>query len=92
MDNFYEELGKIMEKGDEQAARDFIVNNLDKFPQDAQDAIVTALFEETLVAKTESEVAVADFQKQALAVSKAIEGAREALERQGKLADIKSDL
>jgi hypothetical protein len=92
MDTIYEELSKVMEAGDEKAAKDFIIKNLDKFPQEEQDGIIARLFEEALMQKGKAVLAVADFQKQTLAAAGAIDQAKEGLEKQAKLVGIKNDL
>ena len=92
MDPIYEELSKVMDGGDEKTARDFIVKKLDRFPKADQDAIITALFEEALAVDARNTELISEFQKQGLAVAAAIGKAKEALEKQGKLLDIKKDL
>ena len=92
MDLIYEEFKKVMERGDEKAARAFIAENLKRFPQADQDAIITALFEEALAVDARNTELTAEFQKQGLAVAAAIEKAKESVEKQDKLLEIKESL
>ena len=49
MDDIYTELSTVMEKGDERAAIDFIIKNIDKFSQKEQDHINTSIFEQEII-------------------------------------------
>lgn len=92
MQAIYEELSAVMDKGDEKAARGFIVKNLNRFPQADQDAIVIALFEEALAMDSRNTELTSEFQKQGLAVAAAIEKAKESLEKQATLVEIKEGI
>lgn len=73
------ELMDVINQGDEAKAREFIVQNLARFPQDVQDAVITAFFHEALVKKNQEDQLRADFQKEGLEAMETLEAADEKL-------------
>ena len=47
-DALMKEFSEVVALGDEDAARKFLADNLKKFPQDVQDKIISAFFQEAL--------------------------------------------
>jgi len=86
-----EKFFEIAGKGDEAKLREFLVENLKKFPQDAQDAIVMAFFEEALAKRVAEDGALSDFRERGLKMADALEQAKKELEKQEKLNKIKGD-
>jgi hypothetical protein len=82
----------LAEKGDEAAARKFLTDNLKQFPEETQDAIITAFVEEALAKQTQEQAAIAGFQKQGVETVNALEKAKEELEKKLKMAEIKESL
>jgi hypothetical protein len=83
---------KIVESGDEAKAREFLVENLSQFPEDTQEVITMAFFEEALAKKDESDQLVADLKTQGLEAVNVIDRAKEELEKHVKLAEIKESI
>lgn len=96
MDNtftdLYNEFLALVNKGDEAGARKFLVENLNKFPEEAQDKITFSFFEEALMKETEGVQEIADMQKQGLDAMSQIEKAKKVLEEQLKVRDLKNKL
>lgn len=88
LDQFFQ----LAEKGDEAGARKFLIDNLKQFPQETQDAIITAFVEEALEKKSHESSAIAEFQKQGMETVNALEETKKELEKKLKLAEIKESL
>lgn len=83
------EFFEIAKKGDEAKAREFLITNLKKFPEDTRDAIITAFFEEALGKRVREDKALSDFRREGLKMAGALEQAKKELEKQEKLNKIK---
>jgi len=90
--DLYNEFIALVNKGDEAGARKFLVDNLKKFPEEAQDKITFAFFEEALMKETEGMQEIADMQKQGLDAMSQIDKAKKILEDQIKEKDLKDKL
>ena len=88
MEGIYQKFLEMVKNGTEQEVRDFLVNNLKQFPQDMQEYIVAAFFEEAL----EKKAAVGELQQQGLEMNANMEKLRKELEKKAKLAEIKEGL
>ena len=91
-DALMEEFSEVIARGNEDAARKFLVDNLKKFPQDVQDKIIGAFFEEALSKRTDGLHAVADFQKEGLEAVNDLEQGKRQLEDKQKLLDLKEGI
>lgn len=91
-DELMKEFSEVVARGDEKAAREFLADNLKKFPQDVQDKIVGAFFEEALLQKAADSRAVADFQKEGLEAINDLEQGKKKLEDKAKLLDLKESI
>jgi len=91
-DAVMKEFSEVVARGDEGAAREFLTNNLKKFPQDVQDKIITAFFEEALSKKSSDVRAVADFQKEGLGAINDLEKGKKKLEDKEKLLNLKDSI
>ncbi len=78
-----QELMDVINEGDEAKAREFIVQNLTRFPQDVQDAVITAFFHEALVKKNQEDTLRADFQKEGLEALETLDSLDKKLDASG---------
>jgi len=96
MDNtfsdLYNEFLTLVNKGDEQGARDFLIENLQKFPEDVQDKLTFAFFEEALIDETKGIKEIAEMQKEGIDAMSQIDKAKKVLEEKKKIEDLRSDL
>ncbi len=90
--DLYNEFMAYVEKGDEQGARSFLIDNLQKFPEEIQDKLTFAFFEEALLDETKGIKDVAEIQKQGLEALSQIEKARKILEDKKKIEDLRNSL
>jgi hypothetical protein len=86
------EFSEVVARGNEEDARKFLVNNLKQFPQDVQDKLIIAFFEEALSKKASGLHAVADFQKEGLEAINDLEHGKRQLEEKQKLLDLKESI
>lgn len=91
-ETLYDQFIKLVEKGDESKARDFLLANINSFPQDVQDGIILALLQEALADKKNDAELLLNFQKQAVEAMHNLNGAEVMLEKNKKLAEIKESL
>ncbi len=91
-DELMKEFSEVVARGNEEDARKFLVDNLKKFPQDVQDKIIGAFFEEALSRKASGLNAVADFQKDGLSAVNNLEQGKRQLEDKQKLLDLKKSI
>jgi hypothetical protein len=87
--DLYTEFLKVADRGDEQEAKDFLLANLKRFPQDDQDAIVAAFFDDALKTASGDARAVAEFQKEGLRAAEKLEQLKAELQKKAKLLEAK---
>ena len=96
MDNtfldLYNQFMVYVDKDDEQGARNFLVDNLQKFPEDIQDKLTFAFFEEALMDETEKIKDIAEMQKQGLDAISQVDKAKKILENKIKIENLRSSL
>ncbi len=80
------------DKGDEAGARQFLIDNLQKFPEEVQEKITFAFFEEALMEETKDVKEIAEMQKEGLEAMSQIDKAKKILEDQIKIKDLKAKL
>ncbi len=90
--NLYNEFLVYLDKGDEAGARKFLIDNLQKFPEDVQDKLTFAFFEEALMKETKGMKEVAEMQEQGLEAMNEIDKAKKILEDQIKAEGLKNKL
>lgn len=88
----YDKFREVMINGDEQEARNFLVSHLKEFPQEIQDEIVLAFFQEGLEKAAEEAQLLRDFQVQALEEVKEIEQIRGEVKDKLDLLKIKEEI
>jgi hypothetical protein len=91
-DVLMKEFSEVVARGNEEDARKFLVDNLKKFPEDVQEKIVGAFFEEALSKKAEGLHTVADFQKEGLDAINDLEQGKRQLQDKQKLLDLKESI
>ncbi len=82
----------FVEKDDEAGARKFLVDNLQKFPEEMQEKLTFAFFEEALMDKTKGMKEIAEMQKEGLEAMGKIDKAKKNLEDQIKIKNLKDKL
>jgi hypothetical protein len=91
-DKLYEEFMKIVQSGDEVKAREFLVANLKQFPQETQDKIVMAFFQEAVSKSKEDADLISNFQKQGLQMVDEIEKSKAKLQDRAKMLEVKKKI
>lgn len=91
-ENIYEEFFKVAEAGDEQAAKEFLLTYLKRFPQKEKDEIIAAFFEDALQESAGGATAAAEFQKQVIETVEGLEGMKKKLEDKDRLLQIKETI
>ena len=82
----------IAKRGDESAARKFLIDNLQQFSEDAQNRIIAAMFEDALVERSEQQKAAAEIRKQAIEEINVLGSAKEQAEKKLKMLEIKESI
>ncbi|MEI7709239.1 MAG: hypothetical protein WCI76_00825 [bacterium] len=90
--DLYNEFLDCVSKGDEALARKFLVDNIKRFPQEAQDSIIFAFFEEALDKETKDMGAITKIQKEGLDALAQIDKVQKILEDQIKVKDLKAKI
>jgi hypothetical protein len=90
--DLYNEFISYTDKNDEQGARDFLVNNLQKFPEDVQDRLTFIFFEEAIKNEAEKIENIASMQKQGLDTINRIDKIKKILEDKIKAENLISKL
>ena len=90
--NLYNEFLTYVDKNDEQGARNFLIDNLQKFPEDIQDKLTFAFFEEVITDEAKEIKNLAEMQKQGLDAMSQIDKAKKILEDKKKIESLRSDL
>ena len=88
-DNLYKDLMDLVERGDENAFREYITAHLQEFLQKEQDAIVMAFLEEAMDKKDAEAKSLAAFQAEGVRMWKLLDEAKEQAEKEKKLREIK---
>ena len=91
-EDLYKEFMVYVDKDDEEGARKFLLDNFQKFPEDIQDKLTFAFFEEALLDETKGMKDIADMQKQGLEALSQIDKVRKILEDKKKIEDLRSNL
>ena len=92
LSELYNEFLTFVEKNDEEGARIFLINNLQKFPKEMQDKLTFAFFEEALMDETKGVKDIAEIQKQGLDAISQIDKAKKILAEKIKIEDLRSSL
>lgn len=90
--DLYNEFLVYVDKDDEAGARKFLIDNLQKFPEEVQDKLIFAFFEEALLDETKGMKDIAEVQKQGLDAMSQIDKAKKILEDKKKIEDLRSSL
>jgi len=90
--DLYNEFMVFVEKGDEAGARKFLIDNLQKFPEEVQEKLTFAFFEEAMTNEAQGIKDVAQIQEQGLEAISQIEKAKKILEEKKKIEDLRQNL
>jgi hypothetical protein len=90
--DLYNEFMAYADKDDEAGARRFLIDNLQKFPEEVQDKLTFAFFEEALANDVKGIKDVAEMQKEGLEAMSQIDKAKKILEDKIKVRDLKDKL
>lgn len=88
----YNQFAGHMEKGDEQAARQLLVENIPNFPKELQDEILFGLFEEGVVRAAADGDMIAKMQQQGLQNLEALHRVQNKIADQLKIIKVQRDL
>ena len=91
-EGLYNEFLGLVNKGDEAGARNFLIENLQKFPEEVQDKLTFAFFEEALTDEAKKNEGIAKMQKEGLEAISQIDKAKKILEEKAKIEGLRSDL
>jgi hypothetical protein len=87
-----DEFMKVVETGNEQAAKDFIIDHLKEFPEEVQTKIISAFFFDALDKEADGIEKRAALQKEALSVFADIEKAEKTLGDEKKKMELRTGL
>lgn len=90
--DLYNKFLAYIEKDDEQGARTFLIDNLQKFPEEVQDKLTFAFFEEALMDTTKGIKDIAEMQKQGIDAMSQIDKAKKILEENAKVEELRGKL
>jgi hypothetical protein len=90
--NLYNEFLELLNKGDEAAARKFVTDNIKNFPEEVQDKIIFAFFEDAVNKEAAGIQGVAEIQKEGMEAMSQIEKAKKILEDQVKAEELKAKI
>lgn len=90
--DLYNEFLVYVNKDDEAGARAFLIDNLQKFPEEVQGKLTFAFFEEALMDKTKGIKDIAEIQREGLEAMSQIDKAKKILEDKIKIEDLRSSL
>jgi len=84
-----DELLALIEKGDEAAARAFVIDHLKEFPQESQDAIIMSLVEEAVAQKSADEDLVHEYRAEGMAAADQLNKLKHDVDVAAQAAEIK---
>ncbi|MFZ2149991.1 MAG: hypothetical protein WAV15_02430 [Minisyncoccia bacterium] len=90
--DLYKEFLVYVDKEDEEGARNFLLDNLQKFPQKIQDKLTFAFFEEAMRAEGGGVRSIAEMQKRGLNAIDKINKTQKVLKDKIKVEDLRAKL
>ncbi len=87
----YQEFVELLSRGDENEAKQFLVDHFNDLPKDVQDDIIMAFFEEGLSLAAIEADEIGKFQKERLEEAEVLEKIKKSLEDKIKLIDLKKE-
>jgi hypothetical protein len=82
----------VVNEGDEEKARKFLLEHLKEFPEDSRNAIITAFVEDAVAKQAEDDSLIAGLKSEGLETAHAMSAFKEEAEKRAKLDKIKKDL
>lgn len=90
--DLYNQFLEIIEKGDEERARDFLITHFDEFPDDIKTNIVGAFFEEAVDKLYYALTAEQEYFSQILETKEALEKLKKILEDKRRELELKREI
>jgi hypothetical protein len=91
-ENLLDQFFSIVDKGDEEKARKFLLDHLNEFPEESRDAIITAFVEDALTKEADGSVLMGALKKKGIEEAHSLSSFKKELEKQEKLLEIKKGL
>ncbi len=91
-DSLYKEFLVLVEEGDEAKVRAFVVAHFKEFPEEVQDKLTLAFFEEALTSKTDGDAEVSNVMDYSLNLLREMGKAKSELEDEKKVIEVKQSL
>jgi hypothetical protein len=90
--DLYNKFLVFVDQNDEEGARNFLIENLDKFPEEVKNSLIFAFFEESLSKEGQDIKNLTKFQEQAIDAISQVDKAKKILEDKIKVLNIKDQL
>ena len=90
--DLYNKLTEIFNTGNEDAAKDFLIEHIKEFPEDVQKKIMFAFFDAALDKKIESETQKAQIQKEGMDYLEKIDKVEKTIKDKQKVSKLRSFL
>jgi hypothetical protein len=82
----------IVNNGDEEQARKFLLEHIKEFPDGSRNAIIAAFVEEAIAEKADGDSLIATLKSEGLEAANAMSAHKKELEKQAKLEEIKKSI
>ena len=82
----------VVENGTEEDARAFLVDHLQEFPEESRDGIIAAFLEDAIMKTAADDALVGAFKKEGLETARAMTAAKEEMDKQAKIDELKKDI
>lgn len=88
----YDAFADIVETGDEAAARAFLAEHINEFPEETRNELISTFLTEAISEEARTIEARAEFQKEVLAALDDVKGARNEIENQKRIEELKQQV
>ncbi len=88
----YDEFVKIAETGDESAARAFLTEHMEEFPEETRNELISTFLTEAITEEAETLVARAEVEKRVLETATELKSARNEVLNQQRIGQLKEQL
>lgn len=79
----------VVNEGDEEKARKFLLEHLKEFPEESRSAIITAFVEDAVAKQTEDDSLIAGLKSEGLETARAMTAFKKEAEKKAKLDEIR---
>lgn len=90
--DLYKTLTELIEAGDEQVVRDYILDHLKEFPEDVQKKIIFEFFDDAVDKSIEANTQKSQLQKEGLSAIAEIEKVEKTVKDNQKMSNLRSSL